>query len=157
MLSLAFQRRSIQNNNPATWPSRLTSITLRRDGCGWRTCFRHVLLRARRAEPRPTSLRCGGPLHDTNMRRSQKPAPAESSAVCGGKLQSKGLGFGAKCNEPSRLHSLLTHRNLWHVGRRLKRAFRFRKFFGYFLPKKVTTRINTAVCFRHGMDRDAPV
>jgi hypothetical protein len=31
------------------------------------------------------------------------------------------------------------------------------KFFGYFLPKKVTTRTNTALCFRHGMDRDAPV
>jgi hypothetical protein len=29
-------------------------------------------------------------------------------------------------------------------------------FFGYFLPRKVTTRINTAVCLRHGMDRDAP-
>jgi hypothetical protein len=30
------------------------------------------------------------------------------------------------------------------------------KFFGYFLPKKVTTRRNTALCLRHGMDRDAP-
>jgi hypothetical protein len=29
--------------------------------------------------------------------RQQKPAPAESAAVCGGKLQSKGLGFGADC------------------------------------------------------------
>jgi hypothetical protein len=38
----------------------------------------------------------------------------------------------------------------------LKRAFRFRKFFGYFLPKKVTTRINTALCLRHGVGRDAP-
>jgi hypothetical protein len=31
------------------------------------------------------------------------------------------------------------------------------KFFGYFLPKKVTTRTNTALCLRHGTDRDAPV
>jgi hypothetical protein len=34
------------------------------------------------------------------------------------------------------------------------------KFFGYFLPKKVTTRTNlcsnTALCLRHGMGRDAP-
>jgi hypothetical protein len=33
------------------------------------------------------------------------------------------------------------------------------KFFGYFLPKKVTTRkpvLNTALCLRHGMGRDAP-
>jgi hypothetical protein len=30
-------------------------------------------------------------------------------------------------------------------------------FFGYFLPKKVTTRTNTALCLRHGMGRDAPV
>jgi hypothetical protein len=41
----------------------------------------------------------------------------------------------------------------------LKRAFRFRKFFGYFLPKKVTTRksvLNTALSLRHGVGRDAP-
>jgi hypothetical protein len=30
------------------------------------------------------------------------------------------------------------------------------KFFGYFLPKKVTTRTNTALSLRHGMGRDAP-
>jgi hypothetical protein len=30
------------------------------------------------------------------------------------------------------------------------------KFFGYFLPKKVTTRTNTALCLRHGVGRDAP-
>jgi hypothetical protein len=29
------------------------------------------------------------------------------------------------------------------------------KFFGYFLPKKVTTRTNTAFSLRHGMGRDA--
>jgi hypothetical protein len=89
--------------------------------------------------------------------RKKNPRPAESAAVCGGKLQSKRLGFGAKCKKPSRLHSLLTHRNLWHAGWRLKRAFRFRKFFGYFLPKKVTTRRNSALSLRHGVGRDAPV
>jgi hypothetical protein len=34
------------------------------------------------------------------------------------------------------------------------------EFFGCFLPKKVTTRksvLNTALCLRHGMGRDAPV
>jgi hypothetical protein len=31
---------------------------------------------------------------------TQEPAPAESEAVRGGKLQSKGLGFGADCNGP---------------------------------------------------------
>jgi hypothetical protein len=31
------------------------------------------------------------------MRGNEKPAPAESAAVCEGKLQSKGLGFGADC------------------------------------------------------------
>jgi hypothetical protein len=31
------------------------------------------------------------------------------------------------------------------------------KFFGYFLPKKVTTRTNTSLCLRHGVGRDAPV
>jgi hypothetical protein len=66
MLSLPFQRRSIQNNNPATRPSRLMSMTLCRDGCGWRTCLQHVLLLAYRAEARPTSLGCRGPFHDTN-------------------------------------------------------------------------------------------
>jgi hypothetical protein len=83
---------------------------------------------------------CREPLHDTNTRRKKSPRPAESAAVCPGKLQSKRLGFGADYKADSQLHSLLTHRNLWHAGWRLKRAFRFRKFFGYFLPKKVTTR-----------------
>jgi hypothetical protein len=31
------------------------------------------------------------------------------------------------------------------------------KFFGYFLPKKVTPRTNTALCLRHGVGLDAPV
>jgi hypothetical protein len=57
----------------------------------------------------------------------KNPRPAESAAVCGGKLQSKGLGFGADCKPVSRLHTLLTHRNLRHAGWQLKRAFRFRK------------------------------
>jgi hypothetical protein len=115
-------------------------------------------LRVRRAEARPTILLVSWttPRHQHALQR-KKTVPAESAAVCGGKLQSKGLGFGAKCNKPSHLHSLLTHRNLRRAGRRLKRAFRFRKFFGYFLPKKVTTRTNTALCLRHGVGRDATV
>jgi len=36
-------------------------------------------------------------LHDTNRAATQNLRPAESVAVCGGKLQSKGLGFGATC------------------------------------------------------------
>jgi hypothetical protein len=44
---------------------------------------------------------CRGRPHDTNTRcNEKKPAPAESAAVCGGKLQSKGLGFGADCRMP---------------------------------------------------------
>jgi hypothetical protein len=37
--------------------------------------------------------------HSTTRTRiaAKKPVPAESAAVCGGKLQSKGLGFGANC------------------------------------------------------------
>jgi hypothetical protein len=86
----------------------------------------------------------------------QKSAPAESAAVCVGKLQSKRLGFGASCNKPSRLHTLLTHRNLRHAGRRLRVRSDPAKFFGYFLPKKVTTRTNIALSLRHGVGRDAP-
>jgi hypothetical protein len=142
MLSVAFQRRSIQNNNPATRPSRLMSMTLCRDGWGGRTCLRHVPPRVRRAEARLTSLECRGPFHDTNTRSNKKPRRAESAAVRGGKLQSKGLGFGADCRGLLGCYVLLTHRNLRHAGQRLKRAFRFCKFFGYFLPKKVTTRNN---------------
>jgi len=62
MLSPASQRQTIQNHEPTAWPSRLMSITPRRDGCGWAyaytiavgTCLRHVLPRVRRAEARPT-------------------------------------------------------------------------------------------------------
>ena len=54
----------------------------------------------------------------------------------------EGVRFRCSLQGASRLYVLLTHRNLWRAGWRLKRAFRFRKFFGYFLPKKVTTRNN---------------
>jgi hypothetical protein len=85
---------------------------------------------------------CRGPLHDTNTRRDQKPAPAESAAVRGGKLQSKGLGFGARCKKPSRLHTLLTHRNLRHARRRLKRAFRFRRVLWLLSSKESNNKKN---------------
>jgi hypothetical protein len=91
----------------------------------------------------------------------EKPVPAESVAVCGRKLQSKGLGFGAKCNKPSRLHSLLTHRNVQHAGRRLKRAFRFRKVLWLLSSKESNNKnnlcSNSALCLRHGVGGDAPV
>jgi hypothetical protein len=140
MLSLASQRRSIQNNNPATRPSRLMSITLCRDGCGWRTCLRHVLPRVRRAETRPPSLGCRGPLHDTNSCCNHKPAPRGIGGRARREASIEAVRFRCKLQGASRLYLLLVHRNLRHAGRRLKRAFRFRKFFGYFLPKKVTTR-----------------
>jgi hypothetical protein len=61
----------------------------------------HVLDSSLRSEWRRAcgfpSLGCRGPLHNTNTRRNKKPAPAESAAVRRGKLQSKGLGFGASC------------------------------------------------------------
>jgi len=39
----------------------------------------------------------------------RQPAPAESAAVRGGKLQSNGLGFGARCKRPLRFpHSSRT-------------------------------------------------
>jgi hypothetical protein len=42
--------------------------------------------------------------HSTTPTRAatlhENPRPAESAAVCGGKLQSKGLGFGADCRRP---------------------------------------------------------
>jgi hypothetical protein len=56
----------------------------------------------------------------------------------------EGVRFRCNVQALSRLRALLTHRNLSHAGWRLKRAFRFRKFFGYFLPKKVTTRTTWA-------------
>jgi hypothetical protein len=92
---------------------------------------------------------------------TKNPRPAESAAVRGGKLQSKGLGFGARCKKPSRLHTLLTHRNVWHAGWRLKRAFRFRKVLWLLFSKESNNKkklcSNTALCLRHGVGRDAPV
>jgi hypothetical protein len=160
MLSLAFRRPSIQNQKPAPWPSRLMSMTRCRDGCGWAhaytiavgTCLRHVLPRVCRAEARPTSLGCRGPLHGTNNALQREPAPAESAAVRGGKLQSKGLGFGARCSKPSRLDTLLTHRNLRHAGWRLKRAFRFRKVLWLLSSKESNNKNKHCTLFasRHG-------
>jgi hypothetical protein len=97
--------------------------------------------------------------HSTTPTRdaTKNPRPAESAAVCAGKLQSKRLGFGADCKPVSRLHSLLTHRNLWHAGWRLKRAFRFRKVLWLPSSKESKTRTNTALCLRRGVGRDAPV
>jgi hypothetical protein len=153
-----------RTQKPAAWPSRLTSITPRRDGCGWAyaytivvgTCLRHVHLRVCRAEARPTSLGCREPLHVTNWRRTRKPAPRGIGGGLRREASIEGVRFRCNVQALSRLRALLTHRNLWHAGWRLKRAFRFRKFFGYFLPKKVTTRTNTALCLRHGVGRDAP-
>jgi hypothetical protein len=79
---------------------------------------------------------------DRDAPGKNNPRPAESAAVCGGKLQSKGLGFGAKCNKPSRLHTLLTHRNLWHAARRLKRAFRFREVLWLLSSKESNNKKN---------------
>jgi hypothetical protein len=86
----------------------------------------------------------------------QKPAPRGIGSGVRTEASIEGVRFRWSLQAASRVHSLLTHRNLSHAGRRLKRAFRFRKFFGYFLPKKVTTRTNTALCLRHGVGRDAP-
>jgi hypothetical protein len=40
--------------------------------------------------------------HSTTPTRAatKKPAPRGIGGVCGGKLQSKGLGFGARCKQP---------------------------------------------------------
>jgi hypothetical protein len=113
--------------------SRATPVTpkaLHRTGSGQRPDpptrqSRSVIPERDSSLPEPHG--CRGPLHDANPRRQKNLRLAESAAVCEGKLQSKRLGFGAKCKKPSRLRSLLTHRNLWHAGWRLKRAFRFRK------------------------------
>jgi hypothetical protein len=117
--------------------------------------------RARRAEPPPTSLGCRGPFHDTNPCNNQKTCARGIGGGVLGEASIEGVRFRCKVYAVSRIHSLLTHRNVQHAGRRLKRAFRFRKFFGYFLPKKVTTRKphaqNSALRLRHGMDRDARV
>jgi hypothetical protein len=88
--------------------------------------------------------------------------PTRARGIGGGvrrQASIEGVRFRCRLQAAYRLYSPLTHRNLWHAGRRLKRAFRFRKFFGYFLPKKVTTRkpvLKTAPCLRHGVGRDAP-
>jgi hypothetical protein len=91
----------------------------------------------------------------------QKPAPAESAAVRAGMLQSKALGFGADCKPVFRLHILLTHRNLRHAGRRLKRAFRFRNVLWLLSSKESNNKknlcSNSALSLRHGVGRDAPV
>jgi hypothetical protein len=78
--------------------------------------------------------------------------PAESAAVRGGKLQSKGLGFGARCSKPSRLDTLLKHRNLRHAGWRLKRAFRFRKVLWLLSSKESNNKNKRCTVFasRHG-------
>jgi hypothetical protein len=149
MLSLASQRRSIQNNNPATRPSRLMSMTRCRDGCGRCTCLhmsRWDVCVELKLHVTVSGVSWTTPRHQHAHNKNLR--PAESAAVRGGKLQSKGLGFGARCNKPSRLHTLLTHRNLRHARRRLKRAFRFRKFFGYFLPKLFQSC--TLFASRHG-------
>jgi len=160
MLSLGSQGRSIQNHKPTAWPSRLMRMTLCRDGCGGRyayttvvgTCLRHVLLQASRAEARPTTPTRGA---------TGKPAPRGIGGSVQKEASIEGVRFRCRLQDVSRPCTLLTHRNLRHAGRRLKRALRFRKFFGYFLPKNVTTRTtlcsNTALRLRHGMGRDAPV
>jgi hypothetical protein len=135
MLSLASQRRSIQTRKTAAWPSRLMSITPRRDGYGWAhayiiavgTCLRHVLLRVHRAEPRPTSLGCHGPFHDTNSCYNQKTFARGIGGGVRREASIEGVRFRCRLHDPSRLHSLHTHRNLRHAGWRLKRGFRFRK------------------------------
>jgi hypothetical protein len=118
------------------------------------TCLRHVLLpsrASRRADARVSRDAPG----------KKNPRPAESAAVCGGKLQSKRLDFGADCKGVSRLHTLLTHRNLRHAGRRLKRAFRFRNVLWLLSSKESNNKknlcSNSALSLRHGVGRDAPV
>jgi len=87
-------QRSCCRDTPAVCPGARACVTARG--------FVHVsrdapVVGCYRAEARPTSLECRGPLHNTNTRRNKNPRPAESVAVCGRKLQSKGLGFGANC------------------------------------------------------------
>jgi hypothetical protein len=55
-----------------------------------------------RIELKPASRLWGVVNHSTTPTRgaTKNLRPAESVAVCGGKLQSKGLGFGAKCKQP---------------------------------------------------------
>jgi len=92
-----FPRRSIQPRRPVAWPSRLMRMTMCRDGCGWAhasgtSCRVCVVLKL---DPR-----LWGVAHNSTTRRciaTENPRPAESAAVCAGKLQSKGLGFGADC------------------------------------------------------------
>jgi hypothetical protein len=126
------------------------------------TCLRHVPLRVSRAEASRYRLR-GVVDHSTTPTRAatKNPRPAESVAVREGKLQSRGLGFGAKCKKPFWLHTLLTHRNLRHARRRLKRAFRFRRVLWLLSSKGSNNKKNPCskndICLRHGMGRDTPV
>jgi hypothetical protein len=96
--------------------------------------------------------------HSTTPTRPATKKPAHRGIGGGVRREAsiEGVRFRCRLQAAHRLYSPLTHRNLWHAGQRLKRAFRFRKFFGYFLPKKVTTRTNSALCLRHGVGRDAP-
>jgi hypothetical protein len=102
-----------------------------------------------------------GPLHDTNMRRNRKPAPSGIGGGARRQASIEGVRFRCRQQTASRLHSLLTHRNLWHAGRRLKRAFPFRKVLWLLSSKESNNKknlcSNTALCLRHGVGRDAPV
>jgi hypothetical protein len=98
----------------------------------------------------------------TRTRGSTTPKPAPRGIGGGARREAsiEGVRFRCKLQADSRLHSLLTHRNLPHAGRRLKRAFRFRKVLWLLSSKESNNKknlcSNTALCLRHGMDRDAP-
>jgi hypothetical protein len=59
--------------------------------------------------------------------RNRKPAPRGIGGGVRREASIEGVRFRCRLQALSRLRALLTHRNLWHAGRRLKRAFRFRK------------------------------
>jgi hypothetical protein len=58
---------------------------------------------------------------------TQEPAPRGIGGGVRSEASIEGVRFRCRLQAASRLHSLLTHRNLRHAGQRLKRAFRFRK------------------------------
>jgi hypothetical protein len=109
------------------------------------TCLRHALARVCQAEAGPTVQPCRGPFHYTNGAATLTRARGIGGGVRR-EASIEGVRFRCKLRAASRLYPLLTHRNLRHAGWRLKRAFRFRMLFGYFLPKKVTTRTNIELC-----------
>jgi len=72
---------------------------------------------------------------------TQEPAPRGIGGCVWREASIEGVRFRCNLRAASRLYALLTHRNLRHAGRRLKRGFRFRRVL-WLLPSKESNNKN---------------